>query len=55
MVKVAENDKMSGDVNPASGSGSRKLDKNYIETTLLSISISSSMLKPAKEAKKGID
>ena len=54
VVKVAENDKMSADGNPASGWSSRKLDKNYIETTLLSISISSSMLKPAKEAKKGI-
>ena len=52
MVKVAENGNMSGNGNPASGWGSRKLDKDYIETTLLSISIPSSMLDTATEAKK---
>ena len=52
VVKVAKNGKMSADGNPASGWSSRKLDKNYIVTTLLSISIPSSMLDTATEAKK---
>ena len=52
VVKVAENGNMSGNGNPASGWGSRKLDKDYIETTLLNISIPSSMLDTATEAKR---